>query len=142
MPDNLTKDQRSYSMSRVKNKDTDIEKLVQSELAKRGLAFQTHLRQLPGSPDIVFPGAKLAVFVDGDFWHGYRFPAWQDKVSDFWREKISINRRRDRKNFRRLRRMGWTVIRIWQHQVEHCLDRSIQRILEDLEDGRTIQSLT
>ena len=73
MPDNLTKKQRSYCMSRVKNKDTDIEKIVRSELHKRGYRFRKHLKKLPGTPDIAFTRAKVAVFIDGDFWHGYRF---------------------------------------------------------------------
>ena len=73
MSDNLTPTQRSYCMSRVKGKDTSIERLVRSELHKRGFRFRKHVKTLPGKPDIVFPKAKVAVFVDGDFWHGYDF---------------------------------------------------------------------
>jgi DNA mismatch endonuclease, patch repair protein len=133
MPDNLTPEQRSKCMSRVKNRDTDIEKLVRSELHKRGYRFKKHVKSLPGTPDIVFTKAKVAVFIDGDFWHGYRFPAWQDKVSEFWKAKISKNRERDRKNFVKLRRMGWNVIRLWKHQVKKNLGMSLGKITDALE---------
>ena len=132
MPDNLTPEQRSQCMSRVRNKDTDIEKLVRSELHKRGYRFRKHARELPGTPDMVFITAKLAVFIDGDFWHGYRFPQWQHTVSDFWRTKINKNRERDRKNFTKLRKMGWRVVRFWKHQVKKDLDGCVNRIIQAL----------
>ena len=132
MTDNLTPEQRSKCMSRVKNKDTDIEKMVRSELHKRGYRFRKHVKKLPGTPDIVFPKAKVAVFIDGDFWHGYRFPAWEHKVSDFWKKKIRKNRERDKKNFRKLRNMGWKVIRLWKHDVKNDLPGCISRITESI----------
>lgn len=132
MSDTLTPSQRSYCMSRVKNKDTDIEVLVRSELFKRGLRFRKNVKELPGTPDIVFPKAKIAVFIDGDFWHGYRFSAWKHTVSDFWKKKISTNRERDQRNFKKLRKMGWKVIRIWQHEIKKDIDSSIEKIIAAL----------
>ena len=130
--DNLTIDQRSLCMSHVRNKNTCLEMFVFTGLKKLHLHFKAHDQMLPGTPDIVFKTGKLAVFIDGDFWHGYRFPAWRHKVSKFWRKKIQINRDRDQRNFRKLRRMGWKVIRIWQHQIEHDLNGCIDRILSAL----------
>jgi len=75
---------------------------VRSELHKRGLRFRKHVKDLPGKPDVVFPTVKVAVFIDGDFWHGYKFPSWEHKVSDFWKQKINKNRERDRRNHRKL----------------------------------------
>ncbi len=129
MPDNLTPEQRSYCMSRIKGKDTSLEMRVRSALHKRGLRFRKHVKDLPGKPDIVFSKARVVVFVDGDFWHGYRFPSWEGKVSDFWKEKINKNRERDAANHRKLRQMEWTVIRLWQHEVEGDFDACIDRIL-------------
>lgn len=129
MADNLTPEQRSYCMFRVKGKDTGIETSVRSELHRRGFRFRKHVKDLPGKPDVVFTRAKVAVFIDGDFWHGYRFPAWERKVSDFWKKKISKNRERDTKNHRKLRDMGWTVIRMWQHDLERDFECSIERIV-------------
>jgi len=132
MPDNLTPKQRSYCMSRIKGKDTRPEMKVRSALHKKGLRFRKHVKDLPGKPDIVFPKDKVAVFIDGDFWHGYRFPAWEDKVSDFWKKKITGNRKRDARNHRKLRSKGWKVIRLWQHEVERDFGACIDRIVESL----------
>ena len=129
MPDNLTPEQRSFCMSRIKGKDTGLEMRVRSALHRRGLRFRKHVKDLPGKPDVVFRKARVAVFVDGDFWHGYRFPSWEDKVSDFWKKKINRNRERDAANHRKLRQMEWTVIRLWQHEVEADFDACIDRIL-------------
>ena len=128
MADNLTPEQRSRLMASVRVKDTDIEVLLRSELHGRGLRFRKHVKELPGNPDIVFIRQKVVVFVDGDFWHGYRFPAWEKSVSEFWRKKIATNRARDQRNFRKLRRMGWTVIRVWKHQVLKDLDGTATKV--------------
>ena len=128
MPDHLTPEQRSRAMKRVKLKDGSLEKLVQRELRARGLRFKRHVRALPGRPDIVFPEQKLAVFVDGDFWHGWRLPAWERKLSRFWRDKLRANRARDQRNFRRLRALGWKVIRLWQHEVKRDLEACMARV--------------
>ena len=132
MPDNLTPEQRSYCMSSIKGKDTGPETRVRSELHKRGFRFRKHLKELPGQPDVVFTKAKVAVFIDGDFWHGYRFPTWEHKVSAFWKTKISKNRERDAKNHRRLRDLGWKVIRLWQHDLERDFRESIERVVSSL----------
>ncbi len=116
-------------MSQVKGTNTGIERLVRSELHKRGLRFRKHVQGLPGKPDVVFPSARVVVFLDGDFWHGYRFPAWRDSISGSWNEKIGATRLRDQRNFRRLRRQGWRVLRIWEHDIEKDLDGIVNRIV-------------
>jgi DNA mismatch endonuclease (patch repair protein) len=129
MSDHLTPEQRSRAMKRVKLKNGSLEKLVQCELRAMGLRFRRHNRSLPGSPDIVFPQERVAVFVDGDFWHGWRLPTWEHKLSKFWRDKLRANRARDQRNFRRLRADGWKVIRIWQHELRRKdKTRILQRI--------------
>ncbi|SHG32414.1 T/G mismatch-specific endonuclease [Desulfacinum infernum DSM 9756] len=130
MPDNLTPEQRSYCMSRIKGKDTGLEMRVRSELHRRGFRFRKHVKELPGKPDVVFTKAKVAVFIDGDFWHGYGFSEWRHKVSDFWKKKIQSNIERDRRNHEELVKMGWTVIRLWQHDLEQDFNRCIARIIE------------
>jgi DNA mismatch endonuclease (patch repair protein) len=138
--DNLTREQRSYCMSRVKNRDTGLERRVRAELRKNGLRFTTHVKALPGRPDIVFTAARVAVFVDGDFWHGYRFPLWKDSLPSFWQHKIATNRDRDKRNFRRLRRMGWTIVRVWQHASRSDMDRVIARIVTCVRPRRSANS--
>jgi len=115
--DHMTPEQRSRAMRRVKLKNGSLERIVQRELRALGLRFRCHDRSLPGSPDIVFLYKRVAVFVDGDFWHGWRLPAWEQTLSKFWRDKLRANRARDQRNFRRLRASGWKVIRVWQHEL-------------------------
>lgn len=86
--DNLTRKQRSYWMSRVRSRDTKLEKTVRSALHRRGYRFRKHVRDLHGTPDVVFTRWKVVVFIDGDFWNGYRFDEWRGKLSDFWQDKI------------------------------------------------------
>lgn len=126
--DNLTPEQRSYCMSKVKGRDTSLERIVRSHLHRRGLRFRKHVRDIPGNPDIVFPRQRIAVFIDGDFWHGYQFPKWKHKLSDFWQKKIEENRRRDQRNFARFRQMGWIVIRVWEHEIKSDLEMVVDRI--------------
>jgi DNA mismatch endonuclease, patch repair protein len=128
-PDNLTVAQRSYCMSRVKGRDTGLERRVRSALHRRGVRFRKHVKELSGKPDIVFPCERVAIFIDGDFWHGYRFPAWEKKMSIFWRIKIAGNRNRDKRNFRTLRNHGWRVLRLWQHELVRDLDSAVDRII-------------
>src|SRR5271170_2763681 len=110
MADHMTREQRSRAMKSVKLKDGPLERLIQRELRKTGLRFQRNCKRLMGSPDIVFVKHKVAIFIDGDFWHGWRLPVWEHKLSAFWRSKLHANRRRDQRNFRRLRAADWTVI--------------------------------
>lgn len=128
MPDTLTPKQRSYCMSRVKSKGTSLEKIVWKELRKKGFSFRRNYKALPGKPDVVFVKEKVVVFLDGDFWHGFRFQLWDHTLSRYWKDKIVNNRKRDRKTFAKLRRAGWKVIRIWGHQIEKDLERVIIRI--------------
>ena len=134
MADHLTPEQRSRAMKRVKLKNGSLEKVVQQTLRSKGLKFQRNVRTLPGSPDIVFRKEKIAIFVDGDFWHGWRLPAWEHKLHKFWRDKLRANCARDQRNFRRLRAQGWKVIRIWQHElIPKYESRYIERIFQALE---------
>src|SRR6266704_3088586 len=132
MPDHMTPDQRSRAMKAVKLKDGPLERMIQRELRKIGLHFQRNYKRLEGSPDIVFLKKKIAIFIDGDFWHGWRLPAWEHKLSEFWRSKLRANRRRDRRNFRRLRAADWTVIRLWEHEIRSDSGRWIDRVLRPL----------
>jgi len=127
MTDNLTPEQRSYHMSRVRSKNTAPEMKIRRLAHERGLRYRIHADWLPGKPDLTFIRAKVVVFIDGDFWHGWQFPRWRDKLADYWREKIERNRRRDAENFRKLRSQGWLAIRIWEHEIKRdaraCVDR-------------------
>ena len=133
MADIMSREKRSALMSRIRGKDTRIERMVAVALTARGLRPKRHAPDLPGKPDFVFRDHRLAVFVDGDFWHGWRFPAWKHKLTPPWRPKIAETRKRDGRNFARLRRRGWRVVRLWEHQIEADLQASVIRILTALE---------
>lgn len=125
--DIMTAAKRSQVMAKIKGKNTSPELVIEQHLRTRKLRFERHPGDLPGRPDFVFRDQRVVVFVDGNFWHGYRFSLWAHKLSPKWRQKIALNRTRDVRNFAKLRRGGWKVIRIWEHQTERdpalCADR-------------------
>ncbi len=127
--DIMSPETRSAVMSRIRGKNTGPERTICAKLRRHGVYFARHVRSLPGQPDIVFRRAKLVVFIDGDFWHGWRFPLWQHKLSLRWRDKIAKTRARDRRNFRALRKLGWRVFRIWEHQIENDSEKCVAFIL-------------
>lgn len=130
--DIMSKEVRSKVMSHIKGKNTKPERLVAAELRRRRVYFSTHANDISGRPDIVFRKIKLVVFVDGTFWHGWRFPLWRHKLSKKWQEKIANTRARDQRNFRKLRRSGWRVLRIWEHRIE----RSVIDVVDQIESVR------
>jgi DNA mismatch endonuclease (patch repair protein) len=123
----MTTAQRSATMSRIRSRDTQPELRIRRLVHARGLRFRKHAKWLPGTPDLAFPRAQVAVFVDGDFWHGWKFDEWREKLAPYWQAKIDRNMERDRLNFEALQAMGWTVIRLWEHEVRAdtaaCVDR-------------------
>lgn len=126
--DIMSPEKRSALMAKIKGKGTLPEREVSRALSAIDLSWESHVRDLPGRPDFVFRDAKVVLFVDGDFWHGWRFPQWQDKLSEAWELKIAANRARDLRNHRKLRRMGWKVIRLWEHQISHDLPNVMTRV--------------
>jgi DNA mismatch endonuclease (patch repair protein) len=122
-------------MSRIKGKNTGLEKTIRSELHRKGLRFRKHVKKLLGTPDIVFRKAKVVVFIDGDFWHGYRFNGWKQRVSNFWQKKISGNVLRDKRNHKRLKNEGWSVIRFWQNEIERDHKACIKKIEAVLQEN-------
>lgn len=116
------------TMSRIRGRNTKVELAVRKELHRRGYRFRVNAAWLTGKPDVVFTKIRLAIFIDGDFWHGWKFEHWSDKLAPYWREKIAGNKARDRRHTTLLRSEGWTVMRFWEHDVEKNLQRCIERI--------------
>ena len=79
------------------------------------------------------------MFIDGDFWHGWHFPRWRDKLGPYWSAKIQNNRRRDKLNFARLRRLGWVVVRLWEHQVEADPGGCAERVAQTVRRGMGVR---
>jgi DNA mismatch endonuclease (patch repair protein) len=138
MADNMTPEQRRMTMSRIRGRNTKVELVVRKELHRRGYRFRVNAAWLVGKPDIVFTRFRLAIFVDGDFWHGWKFDQWSQKLAPYWREKISGNITRDLRNSALLRREGWTVMHLWEHDVNKNMERCIQRIEAKLDQLRKV----
>lgn len=115
-------------MQAVKGRNTSLERIVATAFRERGWRTQRHVKSLPGRPDFVLHECRIAVFVDGDFWHGWQYPRWKDKLTQYWQTKIERTRLRDRRIRSRLRSLGWTVVRIWGHQVEGNLPAVLHRL--------------
>lgn len=134
--DIMSKETRSALMSRIRGKNTGPERIVADMLLSLGHLPELHAKDLAGCPDFVFRDLKVAIFVDGDFWHGWRFPSWRLKLSEKWELKIEATRRRDRRNHARLRRAGWKVLRVWEHQV-HATPETVRSRIDALVASRS-----
>ena len=129
MADVFSKEKRSEIMSLIRAKNTGIEKKVFSYLRKNRIHFQRHYDRVPGKPDVAIPSKKVALFIDGDFWHGYRFEQWRKRIpKDYWRDKIASNIARDERNRRALRRKGWRVMRVWSHELAKRPEKTLEKI--------------
>ena len=138
MADSVSKNKRSEIMRQVKGRDTTPEMSLRKALWRRGIrGWRIHQKGLPGSPDVVFNKYKLAIFVDGCFWHGcsncYRRPKSRQ---DYWDKKLLKNVARDRENDRALFELGWVVLRFWEHEVIKDIDTCILSVVELLNPSR------
>lgn len=118
--DRVSKERRSWNMSRIRSKDTKPEVAVRSLLHRQGFRFRLHRRDLPGTPDIVLPKYKTVIFVHGCFWHRHprcRYAYIPKTRSGFWEEKFAENVKRDRLMRSQLARKGWRVVVIWECQT-------------------------
>ena len=133
MADIFTPKKRSWVMSRIRSRDTGIEKKTAQLLRKNKL----HYRRFPklfGSPDFIVE-KKILIFCDGDFWHGYRYAKKKKPPKKFWRDKIERNMGRDRKVTRKLRADGWSVVRLWEHDIEKNPESCVRKIRKSLWDN-------
>ncbi len=120
---------RSQQMSRIRARDTKPELALRKALWRAGLRYRVHARTPIGRPDIVFPGPRVAVFVDGCFWHGCPAHYVRPRSSTaFWSEKLATNVRRDTEQTRRLENLGWRVCRVWEHEVFENPRRAVSGI--------------
>src|SRR5438128_658173 len=135
MRDQLTKERRSWNMSRIRGKDTTPEKQVRSRLHRMGYRFRLHRKDLPGNPDIVFVSRRVALFVHGCFWHrhrGCKNCTTPTNNRRFWILKLQGNAARDRKISRSLRKLGWKIHVIWECQTEDArrLEKAVNRFIK------------
>lgn len=123
-------------MAKVHLKNGKAEQLLAKELWHSGLRYRKNFKGLPGSPDIALTKQKVAIFVDGEFWHGQNWDERKQKLQrnrDYWIEKIEENISRDRKVDAQLQSLGWTVIRFWEKDVLKHTSECLQNVFETLE---------
>lgn len=133
--DNLDKATRSRIMSAIRSKNTGLEKRFRKLLWENGLGYYRLYYNLPGRPDIAYVSKRAAVFIDGDFWHGYHWKSLRRRLSKpYWLKKIKANIDRDRRVNKQLRQMGWRVVRIWEHSVDNSPFKAIEKIKLALTD--------
>lgn len=140
MADIFTPEKRSEIMSLIRSKNTKPEllffKLLSGAFHKKGYRYRKHYKSLPGKPDAVFVSKKIALFIDGTFWHGYKFNLATTHLSEgFWQEKILRNMARDKKVNRQLKKDGWTVLRFWEHDLKKSPDKIVLKIEKKLIDN-------
>ena len=118
-------------MSAVKSKDTKSEVLLGKAMWKKGLRYRKHYK-LPGKPDFVFVKAKTAIFCDGDFWHGYKFDEWKERLSDYWLNKIQRNIERDKINDAKLLDENWTILHFWEWEILEDVEECKKKVFNTL----------
>jgi DNA mismatch endonuclease (patch repair protein) len=132
--DRLTPERRRWLMARIGGKNTVPEVTLRRALHAAGIrGWRLHARDLPGRPDLVFRRAKVAVFVDGAFWHGHPSKFSPGRLSPPWEAKIVANRERDRAADAALVASGWTVIRVWDIDLRRDVTGQVERIAAELQ---------
>lgn len=123
-------------MARVKSRDTTPEIRLRRTLYANGVrGWRCHRKNVPGVPDLAFGVAKVAVFVDGAFWHGHPSKYWPGRTSEYWDRKIARNQARDRRVDEQLKAIGWRVVRLWDFEVEEDPQSCAEQVIELLQDG-------
>jgi len=136
MTDKISKNKRSWNMSRIRGRDTKPELVVRSLLHRCGYRFSLRRKNLPGKPDIVMPKYKTVIFVNGCFWHrhkGCRYAYKPKSRREFWARKFQENMARDRRVSIALRKMGWHVLVIWECEVEQA--SKIKRLINQIQSN-------
>ena len=129
MVDKVTPNIRSKIMSKIRSKDTQPEIKLRKYLYSKGIRYRIHVASLPGKPDIVIQNKKIAIFVDGDFWHGKSWETLQKRLSsNYWLKKIAKNIERDEVVNCSLKKVGWKVFRYWESDIL----KNVEKITNDL----------
>ncbi len=136
MNDFMLPEQRSRAMAAVGSRDTKYEILVRSALHRQGFRFRKNDRRYPGKPDIVLPRYRVAIFINGCFWHGHegcKRAAPPETRTEFWTAKISRNRERDREQEAALLKSGFRVITVWECELMADFSEKMQRLINEIQ---------
>lgn len=125
--DNLTKEERSVQMSKIRSKNTKVEMIVRRLVFSFGYRYRLHCKDLPGKPDLVFKSRRKTIFINGCFWHGHdcRLGRIPKSHVQFWVDKINYNKNRDGSNLEKLAKLGWESLVIWECQLKNIEELEI-----------------
>lgn len=132
MADVVDKKTRSRMMSGIRGKDTKPELVIRKKLHALGFRYKLHDKKLPGKPDLVFPKYNAVIFVNGCFWHGHNCHLfkWPTSREEFWRNKITSTKEKDKENIEVLLKDGWRVLQIWECAIKGKTRLAIDDIIE------------
>jgi len=135
MADKLTHEKRSWNMSRIRGKDTEIEVKVRKYLFSQGFRFRKNVSNMPGKPDIVLPKYKTVIFIHGCYWHrhaGCKNCTTPSTNREFWLDKFEKNIKNDSKHQQDLETAGWKVLILWECEIENDFDRLMSNLVAEL----------
>lgn len=138
MADTITRERRSWNMSRIKGRDTGPELRLRSLLHRAGFRFRLHAKELPGKPDIILPKYRAAIFVHGCFWHrheGCRNATMPSTRTEFWKSKFDSNVGRDMRNRVALEAAGWTVFTVWECGLKNDAPGIVKKLSYDIREA-------
>ena len=131
----LTPEQRHKIMSHIRSSNTSIEVLLRKALWHEGIRYRKNLKTLPGTPDIAITKYRVAIFCDGEFWHGKNWDVKKKALNtnhDFWVSKIERNIARDNKNDKKLENTGWIVLHFWGNEIKNNLEDCVKEVKETI----------
>jgi len=133
-----TTPQRSLLMSKIKATNTKAEVKLRKALWALGIRYRINVSKYPGKPDIVISKTKIAIFIDGEFWHGFNWQIKKDSIKsnkEYWVKKIEGNMHRDLESTQKLKEMGFTVFRFWEQEIKKDIDACLQAIVKAHKDS-------
>ena len=137
MVDTLTREKRSWNMSRIQGRDTKPELMLRSMLHRAGFRFRIHENKLPGTPDIVLPRYKTAIFVNGCFWHrhkGCKYAYNPKSRQNFWQDKFAKTVFRDQEKIKQLQENGWNVLTVWECELKNNLESVVSELSTNIRE--------
>ena len=144
--DNLSKEQRRKNMQHIRSTNTSIEVILRKALWKEGIRYRKNYKDLPGNPDIAITKYKIAIFCDGEFFHGKDWEVLKPRLEksnngEYWISKISRNRERDNEVNKKLLFEGWTVIRFWGKDIKEDVDECVKVIQEAIFESKLTEDI-
>ncbi len=136
MADKLTHEKRSWNMSRIRGKDTEIEIKVRKYLFSQGFRFRKNVADMPGKPDIVLPKYRTVIFIHGCYWHrhaGCKNCTTPSTNREFWLEKFEKNVQNDIKHQQELEAAGWKVLTLWECEIENDFEHLMDNLVAELQ---------